>query len=194
MGQGEPLDNWSAVHEACRGLTHQCLFGLQAKHVTISTVGATPHRIRLLADEAPTVSLAISLHGATPELRTRLMPSTAPLPELAAALDYHARTTGRGAMVEYLLMDGVNDSDAACAALVDFCQARAQPPYVNLIPYNPTAAGAALGLPNAVRRGHSRLSPPPPGGRCDGARAVVVGGGPRRAGRLRAAGLVDDGQ
>jgi len=161
MGQGEPLDNWSAVHEACRGLTHQCLFRLKAKHVTISTVGASPHRIRLLADEAPTVSLAISLHGATPELRTRLMPATAPLLELAAALDYHARVTRRGAMVEYLLIRGVNDSDAACAALVAFCHARAQPPYVNLIPYNPTAAGAAVGYQTpsdaAIHAFHRRL-------------------------------------
>ena len=143
MSQGEPLDNWPAVHEACRGLTHQCLFGLKAKQVTISTVGASPGHIRQLADEAPQASLAISLHGATQALREQLMPATkrAPLKELEEALDYHAEATGIGAMVEYLLIDGVNDSDEACQALVNFCQARRQAPYVNVIPYNPTIAG-----------------------------------------------------
>jgi len=164
---GEPLDNYSAVHEACRGLTHQCLFGLQGKHVTISTVGVSPHHIRRLAMEAAPISLALSLHGATQELRSQLMPATAAQPsssltELEAALDYHAAKTGRGAMLEYLLIDGVNDSAEASAALVDFCRRRKrQPTYVNLIPYNPTLAGLPLGYQTpsdaAVNAFHERL-------------------------------------
>lgn len=162
---GEPLDNYSAVHEACRGLTHQCLFGLKAKHVTISTVGVSPRNIRRLADDATPISLALSLHGATQELRSQLMPlaaQQAPLEQLEAALDYHAAKTGRGAMVEYLLIDGVNDSAEACTALVDFCRRRERKPtYVNLIPYNPTLAGLSMGYQTpahtAITAFHERL-------------------------------------
>lgn len=145
MGMGEPLDNYSAVHEACRGLTHQCLFGMKAKHVTISTVGASPHLIRQLTKEAPQISLALSLHGATQQLRERLIPAAerAPLADLEAALDHHSRQTGRGVMVEYLLIDGVNDDQIAAKALVEFCLSRNV--FVNLIPYNPTLAGGRFG-------------------------------------------------
>ena len=146
MGMGEPLDNYDAVHEACRGLTHQCLFGFKAKQVTISTVGDTPHRIRQLADEAPQISLALSLHGATQSLRSTLIPTArrAPLAELEAAMDYHARQGGRGIMLEYLLIDGINDTDEAADALIKFCQRAEYLVFVNLIPYNPTFAGAGF--------------------------------------------------
>lgn len=161
MGMGEPFDSWNAVHEACRGLTHQCLFGLAAKHVTVSTVGASPHHIRLLADECPQISLAISLHGATQELRQGLMPQTAPLRELEAALDYHAENTGQRIMIEYLLIDGVNDSNEAADALVRFCLARRQMPFVNLIPYNPTIAGVKFSYTtpsdDQINNFHNRL-------------------------------------
>ena len=156
MGQGEATDTYETVHEACRGLTHQCLFGLAAKQITISTVGSSPDRIRDLADDMPGVSLALSLHGATQELREELIPSArgvkgTALSELSDALDYHAAITGRGVMIEYLLIAGVNDDDAAADALGDFCLERQRKQtkggrnssvtYVNLIPYNPTSAG-----------------------------------------------------
>ena len=73
MGMGEPLDNYNHVHESLRGLTHQCLFAMNAKQVTISTVGASPEKIYLLADEAPQVSLAFSLHSAIPQTRQKLI-------------------------------------------------------------------------------------------------------------------------
>ena len=161
MGMGEPFDNWNAVHEACRGLTHQCLFGLAAKQVTVSTVGGSPHHIQLLATECPQISLALSLHGATQELRKTLMPFTAPLHELEAALDYHSEQTGQRIMIEYLLIDGVNDSDEASDALVRFCLERRQKPFVNLIPYNPTIAGVEFGYAtpsdDQINQFHNRL-------------------------------------
>ena len=63
--------------------------------MTVSTVGASAAAIRRLADECPSVSLALSLHGASQGLRASIMPSAhaCPLPELAAALDHHATTT-----------------------------------------------------------------------------------------------------
>ena len=147
MGMGEPLDNYDAVHEALRGITHQCLFGLKAKKVTVSTVGASSQKIRALADDAPQVCLALSLHSAIQRSREVLIPSamSSHINELGCALDYHAKKSGRGSMLEYLLIDGVNDSTEEVDALVDFCLQREGNIYVNLIPYNPNLAGDDFG-------------------------------------------------
>jgi Predicted Fe-S-cluster redox enzyme len=147
MGMGEPLDNYEAVHEALRGLTHQCLFALKAKQVTVSTVGANASKIMQLADEAPQVSLALSLHSSVQSTREALIPSAkmSPIDILGRALDYHSDKSGRGAMLEYLLIDGVNDSDTEMETLAKFCLERRGSVFVNLIPYNPTLAGENYG-------------------------------------------------
>jgi len=152
MGMGEPMDNYDEVHESLRGLTHQYLFQLSAKHVTVSTVGASARKIKLLADEAPQVNLALSLHSAIQESRELLIPSANanPMKSLGESLDYHATKSGRGAMLEYLLIDKVNDSDAEADALAKFCRERNENSsggnvFVNLIPYNPTLAGDDYG-------------------------------------------------
>jgi adenine C2-methylase RlmN of 23S rRNA A2503 and tRNA A37 len=179
MGMGEPLDNIEVLLETLRGLTHQALFGLSAKQLTVSTVGASPDRIRRLADVAPKVRLALSLHSADLPLRTQLIPSATSMEELNAALDYHAQTTRCGLMVEYLLIEDVNDRDCDADALAAFCrernvaavaattaplskkEARAATGYVNLIPFNPTEAGSKHGYTTpsdaAVERFHARL-------------------------------------
>ena len=99
MGMGEPLDNWEAVYEACRTLTHQCIFQFNPKRITVSTVGASPNNIRQMGHDAPSIRLAISLHGATQAIREELMPATkgehASLRELEAALDDHITITGQ---------------------------------------------------------------------------------------------------
>jgi adenine C2-methylase RlmN of 23S rRNA A2503 and tRNA A37 len=164
MGMGEPLDNWSNVYEACRTLTHQCILGFSPKHITVSTVGVSPDIIRQMAREAPALRLAVSLHGATQAIREQLMPATksATLSELESALNDHIHISGQrgGPMIEYLLIDGVNDSDEAAQALIDFCSRQQRQHrkiaetstksaatlvspliYVNLIPYNPTFVG-----------------------------------------------------
>ena len=166
MGMGEPLDNWEAVYEACRTLTHQCIFQFNPKRITISTVGVSPNVIRQMARDAPSIRLAISLHGATQAIRERLMPATkgehASFYELESALDDHIAITGQycGPMIEYLLIDDVNDTEEAAQALIEFCQRRQRQQldvaneifksasaipmpttYVNLIPYNPTLVG-----------------------------------------------------
>ena len=100
------------------------------------------------------------------------------MPALTSALDYHARTTRCGLMVEYLLIDGVNDRESDADALAAFCaerdavakdvtpplsrkQARAAAGYVNLIPFNPTGAGDVHGYATPsderVERFHARL-------------------------------------
>ena len=158
MGMGEPLDNFDAVVASLRGLTHQALFDLSAKHLTVSTVGASPDRIRRLADLAPKVRLALSLHSATLPLRAELIPSATSMPELTDALDYHAHKTRSGVMLEYLLIDGVNDREEDADALAAFCADR-------------NAAAARVTPPLSRKE----------------ARANEGGDGPRRQRRVRAA-------
>lgn len=136
MGMGEPLDNLDAVLSSLRGLTHQSLFDLGARRITVSTVGGSAGRIRRLADEAPRVRLALSLHAATQQLREELIPSAraVPLDALGEALDYHARETGAGACLEYLLIAGLNDQPDHADALAAFCRERKGPAgFCNLV-------------------------------------------------------------
>lgn len=120
MGMGEPLDNYEEVLVALRAMTHQSMFNLRQSAVTVSTVGI-PARIRQLADDAPKVNLALSLHAPTQGLRAALLPSAAgtehTLSRLSSSLRYHRRATGRGAMIEYIVIDGVNDSEEHARAL-----------------------------------------------------------------------------
>ena len=105
---GEPLDNLDALLESLRGISHQCLFNIGRKKVTISTVGGSAEGIRRLAEVVPLCRLALSLHSADQTLREELIPAArkVPLPELGEALDYHAQQAGCGAMLEYLLIQG----------------------------------------------------------------------------------------
>lgn len=160
MGMGEPLANYPEVSLSLRYLTHQYLFKLGANHITVSTVGDSPEHIRRLADEAPRVRLAVSLHSARQETRHQLMPATigpdASLDHLASAMDYHRACSGVVAMIEYLLIHGVNDSPEHADALAHFCNARTQIEgggqadkdrcLLNVIPYNPTEIGALQGF------------------------------------------------
>jgi 23S rRNA (adenine2503-C2)-methyltransferase len=109
--------------------------GIGARKITVSTSGLAP-QIRRLADEPFQFRLALSLHGATDELRNRIMPVNRkyPLRELIDACDYYERRKGRRITLEYILIAGVNDGlDAAkpLAALALRLHAK-----VNLIPYN----------------------------------------------------------
>lgn len=153
MGMGEPLNNYDEVLTALRLMTDASRLGplaLSPARVIISTVGVV-HRMRRLATDAPTVGLALSLHAPTQALREEIVPAAKhhPLPELMQALDDHvaeckqrSATSPVGAMVEYVLLDGVNDSDTCATELGQLMAPRAQDVMVNLIPYNPGPANA----------------------------------------------------
>ena len=150
MGMGEPFLNYDAVLAACRTITDPGGYGLGARHVAISTAGWVPG-IERLADEPLQLRLALSLHAPTDELRTTLMPVTKRFPLarlMRACRDYRART-GRRIFVEYLLLDGVNDSAAEAGQLVRLLGA-GEGFHVNLIAYNPTAAGYRGSSPDRV--------------------------------------------
>jgi 23S rRNA (adenine2503-C2)-methyltransferase len=135
MGMGEPLANYENLLAALRILNAPWGGGIGARKITISTSGLVP-QIRRLADEPEQFRLAISLHGATDEVRQRIMPVNRkyPLKELTAALEYYQAQKDRMITFEYILIKDVNDSieqTRPLAALARHLRAK-----INLIPYN----------------------------------------------------------
>ena len=136
MGMGEPLANYDNLMRALRIINAPWGLGIGARKITVSTVGLVP-RIKQLADDPMQLRLAVSLHGATDEVREKIMPVNKkyPLKELLAACDYYVNTKKRMLTFEYILIDGVNDSLEQAHKLGAIAKRlRAK---VNLIPYNP---------------------------------------------------------
>jgi 23S rRNA (adenine2503-C2)-methyltransferase len=135
MGMGEPLANYDHLMKALKILNAPWGGGIGARKITISTSGLAP-QIRWLANEPLQFRLAISLHGATDEVRNRIMPVNRkhPLKELAAACEHYQIQKGRMLTFEYILIAGVNDAIVQAAPLAAL--ARKLFAKVNLIPYN----------------------------------------------------------
>ena len=133
MGIGEPFDNYDNVLRAVKIINDGDGLKIGARRITISTCGIIPG-IERLADEGMQVELSVSLHAATNELRSKLMPVNKkyPLPELMAACKQYAEKTGRIITFEYTLISGVNDSVADAETLVRLL--RTVHGRVNLIP------------------------------------------------------------
>jgi 23S rRNA (adenine2503-C2)-methyltransferase len=148
MGMGEPLNNADRVFEAVRLLNDPSRLGIGARHITVSTSGVVPGMDRMV-DELPQVNLAISLHAATDDLRDELVPINRkwPVDEVIAAGRRFAARSGRRVSIEYVMIDGVNDSDAQAEGLVEL--ARGWRSHVNLIPLNPTPGSRWSGTPPA---------------------------------------------
>ncbi|HEX3244210.1 MAG TPA: 23S rRNA (adenine(2503)-C(2))-methyltransferase RlmN [Chloroflexota bacterium] len=139
MGMGEPLANYQATITAVRLLSHPEGANLSQRRLTISTSGLVP-QIRKLAGEKLEVTLAISLHAPTDELRNQLMPINRrwPLTELMGSADEYVRRTHRRVSYEYVLLAGVNDAPEQAEGIVELLRGRLA--HVNLIPYNATDA------------------------------------------------------
>jgi 23S rRNA (adenine2503-C2)-methyltransferase len=135
MGMGEPLANYDCLVKALQILNAPWGGGIGARKITVSTSGLAP-QIRKLADEPFQFRLAISLHGATDEVRGRIMPVNRkyPLRELTAACDYYVGKKGKMITLEYILIAGVNEGRDQVQPLADL--ARRLNAKVNLIPYN----------------------------------------------------------
>jgi 23S rRNA (adenine2503-C2)-methyltransferase len=135
MGMGEPLANYDNLLKALRILNAPWGGGIGARKITISTSGLAP-QIRRLAGEPLQFRLAISLHGATDEVRNKIMPVNRkyPLKELVAACEEYQGQKGRMLTFEYILIAGVNDSIEQAKPLAAL--ARRLFAKVNLIPYN----------------------------------------------------------
>jgi 23S rRNA (adenine2503-C2)-methyltransferase len=136
MGMGEPLANFDNVVPALRLMLDDNAYGLSRRRVTLSTSGLVP-LIDRLRDECP-VALAVSLHAPNNALRDQLVPINRkhPIPELlAACVRYLDRAPRDFVTFEYVMLDGVNDTDAHAHELAEVT--RSVPCKFNLIPFNP---------------------------------------------------------
>ena len=141
MGIGEPFDNYEHLMNFLRVINDDNGLAIGARHITVSTCGFMPAKIKEFAHENLQINLAISLHAPNNELRTSLMRITrnAPLEKLFDAIDYYTETTNRRVTYEYIMLSGENDSPEIAQQLADLIKPRNKLSYVNLIPYNPVA-------------------------------------------------------
>jgi 23S rRNA (adenine2503-C2)-methyltransferase len=135
MGMGEPLANYTELIRALTIVNAEWGLGFGARRITISTSGLVP-KILQLAEEPLGFRLAISLHGATDEVREKIMPvnKAYPLAKLLPAAKTFSEKHGRMITLEFILIEGVNDSIDQAGELRDI--ARDLHAHVNLIPYN----------------------------------------------------------
>jgi len=136
MGMGEPFHNEKAVHGALEVLRSPQGFAFDESRLLVSTVGVPDAMVRLV-EKFPRIGLALSLHSAVKATREKIIPQA--LKHSLTALKAAAQTTtaaqpDRELMVEFTMLDGVNDSDAELDALADWLIGL--PVHVNLIPYN----------------------------------------------------------
>ena len=136
MGMGEPLANYKNVIAAMNLMRDDLAYGISWRRVTLSTSGMVPMIDKLREDCH--VSLAVSLHAANDKLRSEIIPlnDKYPIKELLAAckryVDGHQR---RHITIEYVLLDGINDSTQDAKDLIRIL--KDLPTKVNLIPFNP---------------------------------------------------------
>lgn len=147
MGSGEPLLNLPRTLRFLELAGHSQGWNMAARSISISTCGL-PEAMTKLADAGSRANLCLSLHAPDDATRQRIMPIARQysVVEVMAALRYYVRTTGRRAIIEYLLLDGVNDAPDQAQQLARLL--RGLQCHVNLIPYNPVA-GCELRPPKA---------------------------------------------
>lgn len=136
MGIGEPFENYEEVVRALEILHHPHGRNMSYRNMTISTCGVVPGILRLSEENMP-VNLAVSLHAATDEQRTKIMPIAKkyPLEELMKACDTYFARTGRRISFEYTVIPGVNDSREDIVNLHTLLKGKGA--HVNLISYHP---------------------------------------------------------
>ena len=153
MGMGEPLMNLDNVLEACRRLPD---IGITNRRTAVSTVGWVPGIDRMTADPMP-LRLALSLHAASPALRSELMPvnDRYPLADVLAACERFYERKRRMVFVEYVMLGGINDAVSQARELAAILDPKIYK--VNLIPYNPTDVGMQGSTPKAIEAFRAEL-------------------------------------
>lgn len=149
MGMGEPLANLQNLKRAIQIINAPWGLEIGARHITVSTSGLAP-QIRELAEDPTQFRLALSLHGATDDVRSQIMPVNRkyPLKVLLEACDYYVAKKRR-IMFEYILIADVNDTDEQARELAKI--ARRLSAKINLIPYN-TVEGLDWSRPSRPRQ------------------------------------------
>ena len=135
MGIGEPLDNFDHVMRFLELVNSPEGMNISMRHISLSTCGLVP-KIDELAKRKLQLSLAISLHGPTDEIRNKVMPvnKAYPIEVLMAACRRYYDATSRRIHFEYAMIDGVNDSEANARELLR--RLKGLPAHVNMIPLN----------------------------------------------------------
>ncbi len=135
MGCGEPLDNYNNTIRFLRRATAADGLGISPRNISVSTCGLVP-KIYSFIEDAPHITLCISLHAPNDELRRRTMPvaNAYSLSELIPAAKHYADVTGRRVIFEYALIEGVNSSEEHARELAALL--RGINCHVNLIPLN----------------------------------------------------------
>ncbi|MFP6872720.1 MAG: 23S rRNA (adenine(2503)-C(2))-methyltransferase RlmN [Verrucomicrobiales bacterium] len=135
MGMGEPLANLPNLLKAIAIINAPWGIGIGARHMTVSTCGLAP-QIREFADQPLQVRLAVSLHGASDEVREKIMPVNKkyPIDELLDSLRYYNSRKKQKITFEYILIEDVNDSEEQARSLATL--AYSLHAKINLIPYN----------------------------------------------------------
>lgn len=136
MGMGEPLLNYANVMGGIERITSPDGLGMSPQRITLSTSGITK-MIKKLGDDGARFNLALSLHSANNEQRSKIMPinDTNSLEDLIEALNYFYDKTGTRVTLEYCVINDINDDPFEAEELVAFC--RKIKCKVNLIEYNP---------------------------------------------------------
>ncbi len=150
MGMGEPLANFENLMKAIQIINAPWGLGIGARHITLSTSGLPP-QIEKLADQPLQIRLAVSLHGASDEVRNQIMPVNRRynLETLLAACDYYIARKKQRLTFEYILIEGINDTDDQAHLLAR--HARRVSARINLIPYN-TVEGLEWSRPSRNRQ------------------------------------------
>ena len=150
MGMGEPLANYDNIIRALTIVNAEWGLGVGARRITLSTSGLVP-KILKLAEEPLGLRLAISLHGATNEVREKIMPvnKAYPLEKLLPAIKAFNEKHGRMVTLEFILIEEINDSLDQAEKLRNI--ARDLHAHVNIIPYN-TVEGLPWKRPSITRQ------------------------------------------
>jgi len=126
MGEGEPLQNLSAVIDTMQSILHSET-NIRPIRFAVSTSGVKPTSIRKFANfvavnPATPIKLQLSLHAPTDEGRKKIIPVSKPLTEIMSAMDYYAETTGGPIDINYTLIDGINDTPEDAHKLAELCK------------------------------------------------------------------------
>lgn len=135
MGIGEPFDNYEELMKFLYTVNHPKGLAIGARHITVSSSGIVP-KMKEYAHMGLQVNLAISLHAPNNEIRSKLMKINKryPVEDVIDAIRYYLKVTNRRVTIEYILIEGLNDTEEVALELVKVL--RGLNVYVNLIPYN----------------------------------------------------------
>lgn len=136
MGSGEPFDNYDNFLKFVNLITSEKGLNISSRNITVSTCGLVD-RIKQLADMKLQITLAISLHATTDEVRKTIMPvaNKYKISQIIDACKYYFQQTGRRITFEYSLIEGVNDSEESALELINLVKGLNC--HINLIPVNP---------------------------------------------------------